>query len=225
MKKVVLLSGGIDSTTCLAQAVQVCGAENVTALCVFYGQKHSREMAAARKVAAYYGVRLLEHDIAGIMSYSNCSLLAASSEAIEHKSYAQQLAEHGEGTVATYVPFRNGLLISVAAAITISLGADAICYGAHADDAAGRAYPDCTPEFYAAMDTAIYEGSGKLCHLEAPLLNKNKAQIVELGLNLGAPYQYTWSCYEGGDRPCGECGTCIDRANAFKANGVDDPAL
>ena len=67
------------------------------------------------------------------------------------------------------------------------------------------------------MDTAIYEGSGKLCHLEAPLLNKNKAQIVELGLNLGAPYQYTWSCYEGGDRPCGECGTCIDRANAFKA--------
>ena len=111
MKKVVLLSGGIDSTTCLAQAVQVCGAENVTALCVFYGQKHSREMAAARKVAAYYGVRLLEQDIAGIMSYSNCSLLAASSEAIEHKSYAQQLAEHGEGTVATYVPFRNGLLM------------------------------------------------------------------------------------------------------------------
>ena len=105
MKKVVLLSGGIDSTTCLAQTVQVCGAENVTALCVFYGQKHSREMAAARKVAAYYGVRLLEQDIAGIMSYSNCSLLAASSEAIEHKSYAQQLAEHGEGTVATYVPF------------------------------------------------------------------------------------------------------------------------
>ena len=127
MKKVVLLSGGIDSTTCLAQAVQVCGAENVTALCVFYGQKHRREMAAARKVAAYYGVRLLEQDIAGIMSYSNCSLLAASSEAIEHKSYAQQLAEHGEGTVATYVPFRNGLLISAAAAIAISLGADAIC--------------------------------------------------------------------------------------------------
>ena len=231
MKKVVLLSGGIDSTTCLAQAVQVCGAENVMtegrcndfiALFVigkFYICK------IIQHLLAYYGVRLLEQDIAGIMSYSNCSLLAASSEAIEHKSYAQQLAEHGEGTVATYVPFRNGLLISAAAAIAISLGADAICYGAHADDAAGRAYPDCTPEFYAAMDTAIYEGSGKLCHLEAPLLNKNKAQIVELGLNLGAPYQYTWSCYEGGDRPCGECGTCIDRANAFKANGVDDPAL
>ena len=109
MKKVVLLSGGIDSTTCLAQAVQVCGAENVTALCVFYGQKHSREMAAARKVAAYYGVRLLEQDIAGIMSYSNCSLLAASSEAIEHKSYAQQLAEQQQRQDAHHKQDRPGL--------------------------------------------------------------------------------------------------------------------
>lgn len=225
MKKVVLLSGGIDSTTCLALAVSECGGENVTALSVFYGQKHSKEMAAARNVAAHYGVRLLEQDIAGIMSYSNCSLLAGSSEKIEHKSYAEQLAEHGEGTASTYVPFRNGLLISAAAAIAISLNADAICYGAHADDAAGRAYPDCTPEFYAAMDSAIYEGSGHICRLEAPLLHKNKTQVVELGLSLGAPYKYTWSCYEGGDKPCGECGTCIDRANAFKANGVDDPAL
>ena len=182
-------------------------------------------MAAARKVAAYYGVRLLEQDIAGIMSYSNCSLLAASSEAIEHKSYAQQLAEHGEGTVATYVPFRNGLLISAAAAIAISLGADAICYGAHADDAAGRAYPDCTPEFYAAMDTAIYEGSGKLCHLEAPLLNKNKAQIVELGLNLGAPYQYTWSCYEAATGRAANAAPASTGPMPLRPTAVDDPAL
>lgn len=79
------------------------------------------------------------------------------------------------------------------------MGADAICYGAHADDAAGRAYPDCTPEFYAAMDTAIYEGSGKLCHLEAPLLNKNKAADSGAGTEAGAPYHIHWSCYEGGD--------------------------
>ena len=225
MKKVVLLSGGIDSTTCLAQAVQVCGAENVTALCVFYGQKHSREMAAARKVAAYYGVRLLEQDIAGIMSYSNCSLLAASSEAIEHKSYAQQLAEHGEGTVATYVPFRNGLLISAAAAIAISLGADAICYGAHADDAAGRAYPDCTPEFVDAMRKAILEGTGGQLTLRAPLIMFNKGEVVKAGLSLKVPYKFTWSCYEGGEKPCGVCGTCRDRAHAFEVNGVKDPAL
>lgn len=225
MKKVVLLSGGIDSTTCLALAVEECKANNVVALCVFYGQKHSKEMVAARAVAKHYGVRLLEQDIAGIMSYSNCSLLAKSSESIEHKSYADQLKEHGEGTMPTYVPFRNGLLISAATAIALSVDATAICYGAHADDAAGRAYPDCSPEFYTAMDRAIYEGSGNICHLDAPLLHKNKAQVVELGLRLGVPYELTWSCYEGKTNPCGECGTCIDRKNAFKANGVTDPAI
>lgn len=93
------------------------------------GKSTAKRWQRPGKVAAHYGVRLLEQDIAGIMSYSNCSLLANSSAAIEHKSYADQLAEHGEGTVATYVPFRNGLLISAAAAIAISLGADAICYG------------------------------------------------------------------------------------------------
>lgn len=98
-------------------------------------------------------------------------------------------------------------------------------YGAHADDAAGRAYPDCTPEFADYMNKAIFEGSGRTTHLEAPLINLNKAGVVKLGLELKAPYQFTWSCYEGGEKPCGTCGTCIDRAMAFEANGVKDPAL
>ncbi len=131
----------------------------------------------------------------------------------------------GEGTVDTYVPFRNGLFLSFAAAVAVSVGAEVIYYGAHADDAAGRAYPDCTPEFETAMNTAIYEGSGRTCHLEAPLLSWNKAGVVKEGLRLGAPYELTWSCYEGGDKPCGVCGTCRDRAAAFAANGVKDPAL
>ena len=112
-----------------------------------------------------------------------------------------------------------------AAAIATSVHAGIVYYGAHADDAAGRAYPDCTPEFEEAMDRAIYEGSGRLVRLYAPLLNWNKAQVVKYGLELKAPYHLTWSCYEGGDTPCGKCGTCIDRAKAFEANGVSDPAM
>ena len=131
----------------------------------------------------------------------------------------------GEGTVATYVPFRNGLFLSYAAAIAISVHASVVYYGAHADDAAGRAYPDCTPEFEKAMNIAIYEGSGRTVQMHAPLLNWNKAQVVKYGLELKAPYHLTWSCYEGGDKPCGKCGTCIDRAKAFEANGVADPAM
>ena len=160
MKCVVLLSGGVDSTTCLAMALEKYKKEDVLALTSYYGQKHAKELE-----------------------------------------------------------------LSFAAAIAVSVGAEVIYYGAHADDAAGRAYPDCTPEFETAMNTAIYEGSGRSCHLEAPLLSLNKAGVVKEGLRLGAPYELTWSCYEGGDKPCGVCGTCRDRAAAFAANGVADPAL
>jgi len=227
MKKtvVVLLSGGIDSTTCLALAVKKYGSEKVLALTTFYGQKHAKEMAAAKAVSQYYGVMQLTSDLSAAFKFSDCSLLQTSSQTIDHTSYAQQLAKMGgTGTVATYVPFRNGLFLAFAAALAVSVGAKEIYYGAHADDAAGRAYPDCTPEFETAMDTAIYEGSGHTCRLAAPLLNMNKAAVVKTGLELKAPYELTWSCYEGGDKPCGTCGTCIDRAKAFAANGIKDPA-
>ena len=226
MKCVVLLSGGVDSTTSLAIAQAKYKKEEVLALTVYYGQKHDKELQAARAVAAHYGVEQQEINLAQAFSYSNCSLLQKSDQAIAHTSYADQLAaQGGAGTVATYVPFRNGLFLSYAAAVAVSVGAEVIYYGAHADDAAGRAYPDCTPEFETAMNTAIYEGSGRTCHLEAPLLAWNKAGVVKKGLELGAPYELTWSCYEGGETPCGVCGTCRDRAAAFAANGVADPAL
>lgn len=224
-KAVVLLSGGIDSTTCLAMAVSKYGAKNVLALSLYYGQKHERELGSAMEVALYYGVDYLVQQISGAFDSSDCSLLAGRKD-IKHESYAEQLAEMGgEGTVETYVPFRNGLFLSYAAAIAISVGAEVVYYGAHADDAAGRAYPDCTPEFKEAMCTAIFEGSGHTLTMEAPLLYCNKAEVVRTGLELGAPYHLTWSCYEGGDKPCGKCGTCIDRQKAFEANGVKDPAL
>lgn len=226
MKAVVLLSGGIDSTTCLAIAVRKYGAENVTALTAYYGQKHARELESAKKVAEFYHVEHAECNLSKVFAFSECPLLNGSKNAIPHKSYSEQLEEKGgSGTVDTYVPFRNGLLLSYAAAVAISIGAGFIYYGAHADDAAGRAYPDCTPEFKWAIDNAIYEGSGHLCAIEAPLLYMNKAEVVKTGLQLGAPYHLTWSCYEGGEKPCGTCGTCLDRKKAFEMNGVADPAL
>ena len=96
-------------------------------------------------------------------------------------------------------------------------------YGAHADDSAGNAYPDCSKAFNDAMNTAVYEGSGKQLSIEAPFVGMNKAGVVKLGLEIGVPYELTWSCYEGNDEPCGKCGTCIDRIAAFEANDVKDP--
>lgn len=225
-KALVLLSGGIDSTTCLAIAVNTYGADNVLALSVYYGQRHDKEIMAADKVSEYYGVHHVTIDLSMAFSYSNSPLLSKSTKVIKHESYAEQLAKlGGQGTVDTYVPFRNGLFLAYATAVAVSVGAKEVYYGAHADDAAGRAYPDCTPEFYKGMDEAIYYGSGEACHLVAPLLFMSKAQVIKKGLELKAPYKLTWSCYEGGDKPCGTCGTCVDRTKAFEANGIKDPAM
>ncbi len=224
-KAMVLASGGVDSTTCLGLAIDKYGKDNVIALSVSYGQKHTKELECAKAVAAHYGVELYSIDLAQIFKYSNCSLLKQSDQEVPHESYDEQLKEGDGSPVSTYVPFRNGLFLSTAASFALSKDCNVIYYGAHADDAAGSAYPDCTPEFNDAMNTAIYEGSGKQLRVEAPFINSSKADVVACGLKLGVPYELTWSCYEGGEEPCGECGTCIDRARAFELNGVEDPLI
>lgn len=226
MKALVLSSGGLDSTTALALAVKEYGHENVISLSVSYGQKHTKELKAAEEVAKYYDVEHMFVDLTAIFKYSNCSLLTGSTEEIPHESYAEQIKKtNGQTPVSTYVPFRNGLFLSVAASIALSKDCQYIYYGAHADDAAGSAYPDCSEVFNSAINTAIYEGSGKQLTVKAPFVGKNKSDIVAIGHKLNAPYHLTWSCYEGGEKPCGKCGTCIDRAAAFKANNLKDPAL
>lgn len=225
MKALVLFSGGVDSTTCLGLAIDKYGRENVLALSISYGQKHSKEIEASQKITDYYQVEHIYLDLAKIFEYSECSLLDHSNQEIPKEDYAKQLEKTDGSPVSTYVPFRNGLFLSSAASIALSKGCSVIYYGAHSDDAAGNAYPDCSDVFNNAMNAAIYEGSGKQLHIEAPFVSWTKSDVVKKGLELKVPYELTWSCYEGGDRPCGVCGTCIDRAKAFGLNGVSDPAL
>lgn len=225
MKALVLVSGGLDSTTSLAMAIEKYGKENVVALSVYYGQKHTKEIEAAQKITEYYQVEHISLDLTPIFQYSDCSLLAHSDKDVPHESYAEQLKETDGSPVSTYVPFRNGLFLSSAASIALSKDCGVIYYGVHADDAAGNAYPDCSTAFHEAMKQAIYTGSGNQLTIEAPFVNMTKAEVVAIGLKLKVPYELTWSCYEGGDEPCGVCGTCIDRAEAFRLNGIEDPAL
>ena len=225
MKVLVLLSGGVDSATCLGLAIHEFGKENVVTLSISYGQKHTKEMEAAKKIAAYYQVEFVCLDLAKIFEYSDCSLLAHSGQEIPNESYAEQIEKCGGKPVSTYVPFRNGLFLSSAASIALSKGCSKIYYGAHSDDAAGNAYPDCSSAFNEAMNQAIYIGCGKQLQIEAPFVLWSKAKVVKKGLELNVPYELTWSCYEGGEKPCGKCGTCIDRAIAFEKNVVIDPAM
>ena len=225
MKILVLASGGLDSTCLLHKAVKEYGAANVYALNMYYGQKHSKE--------AYCFMWQLERlnienykalDLSKIFEgYKGCTLLEGGGD-VPYGSYAEQLAKK-PGTVSTYVPFRNGLFLSVAASIALQEGCSIIWYGAHADDAAGDAYPDCTPVFIEAMSNAIWEGSGQAINMYGPWAKLNKAGVVAEGIAAGMTqedFQHTWSCYEGGDKPCGKCGTCIDRKAALEANDLTD---
>ena len=197
MKALVLISGGIDSTTCLALAVSKYGNKNVVGLSIYYGQRHDKEIQSADSVCKHYNVEHIKLDLSTMFEFSNCSLLQHSNEDIPEESYDKQLSQTNGKPVSTYVPFRNGLFLSSAAAIALSKDCSVIYYGAHADDAAGNAYPDCSPAFNNAMNSAIYEGSGKQLQIEAPFINLNKAGVVKMGLEIGAPYELTWSCYEG----------------------------
>ena len=225
MKALVLFSGGVDSSTCLAIAVDKYGSDEVLCLSVSYGQKHSKELSAAKAVAAHYGVKLKTLDLASIFEDSNCSLLRNSDEDIPLESYGEQLKKTGGAPVSTYVPFRNGLFLSCAASVALSFGCGEIFYGAHSDDAAGNAYPDCSQDFNDSINRAIYLGSGSRLRVTAPFIGMNKAQVVARGLELKVPYELTWSCYSGGEKPCGVCGTCRDRIAAFEKNGTVDPLM
>jgi 7-cyano-7-deazaguanine synthase len=151
--------------------------------------------------------------------------MAHSNKEIAKESYAKQLEKQDGKPVSTYVPFRNGLFLSSAASIALSKGCSLIFYGAHSDDAAGNAYPDCSDAFNEAMNRAIFIGSGEQLKIEAPFISMSKEQVVKTGLDLKVPYEMTWSCYEGEDQPCGLCGTCLDRIAAFEKNGIRDPLM
>lgn len=228
MKALVLSSGGVDSTTCIGIAVDRYGRENVVTASIIYGQKHSREVECAAKIAEYYGVKHIEEDISVVMKYAGnvCTLMKSSNEGVPEQSYADQIAQNGEVRVSTYVPFRNGVLLSVAAAYADSLfpGEEVeIFYGAHSDDAAGNAYADCSEEFASTMSKAINIGTYGKINVARPLISWSKAGVVREGLRLNVPYHLTTSCYNGREKACGVCGTCRDRIEAFRANSKIDP--
>ena len=225
-RAIVLSSGGIDSTTCVAYTVDYFGKQNVCTVSFLYGQKHSKELDCAKAIADYYGVNHYVLNISEILKYSDCPLMQNSTKDVELGSYSDQVTRNKDGMVSTYVPFRNGLMLSAAASLAFSLNPEEktdIVIGAHADDAAGNAYADCSFDFISSIDEAINIGTYGKIGIVAPFVNSNKSQVVKCGLNLKVPYNLTWSCYLGGNKACGKCGTCIDRINAFKLNGIVDP--
>lgn len=226
MKAVVLNSGGVDSTTCVSMAIDRYGKENVSTVSVFYGQRHMKELECAQNVADYYQIPHYTLDLSNIFKDCACPLLKDALDTIPHTDYSEQVSQSKDGIVPTYVPFRNGLILSVVASYSMSKYPDdliTLYLGNHADDSAGNAYPDCSESFSKAINEAISLGTAGHVTVLTPFATMNKPSIVREGLRFNTPYHLTWSCYEGGEKACGTCGTCRDRRRAFKLNGVEDP--
>ncbi len=218
---VVLLSGGMDSATCLALAAR--DDPPVHALTILYGQRHAREVAAARALAARY--RVASHTVLRLPLGS----LLASSLTDRRRPIPRGRSRPRGAIPSTYVPARNTVLLAIALGLAESRRAGAIYLGVNAVDYSG--YPDCRPEFLRAFTRlarlatrAGVEGPGAP-RIVAPLLRWSKAEIVRRGERLGVPWALTWSCYVGGRRPCGRCDSCRLRAQGFAEAGVADPTL
>lgn len=225
-KAIVSLSGGLDSTVCLALAIKEHGADNVSTISFNYGQKHRRELESAEKVSLHYGVHHEVIDIRDIFKGGNSTLLADNNYDILEGSYIEQQSRSGSSKVSSYIPFRNGLMLSILASKALSLypNDNIFLYLAnHMDDSANDAYPDCSLNFIESMNSAIEIGTYNQCHIKSPFVDKTKQDIVELGFELSAPFALTTSCYNGREKACGKCATCIDRLNAFKAFEKTDP--
>ncbi|HEX7392978.1 MAG TPA: 7-cyano-7-deazaguanine synthase QueC [Thermoplasmata archaeon] len=217
---VVLLSGGLDSSTVLAIASEK-GYE-IVALTFDYGQKHKRELNSARKIAKHFRVK--EHlvvplNIGELLKSSLTSKVMAipQRESLDHAS---------TGIPSTYVPSRNIIFLSIAASVAESRGAQAVYIAANSVDFSG--YPDCTPEFITAFQKVLDVGTkagkeGDGVTVEAPILTRSKAEIVKEAVRLKVPLELTWSCYKGGAKACGRCDSCLLRLEGFSKAGVKDP--
>jgi 7-cyano-7-deazaguanine synthase len=219
-KAVVLLSGGLDSTTTLAYAISK-GYE-VVPLTVSYGQRHSRELRSARAVAEHYGVK---HHVMTTLDLSFLTTSALTSKTVDVPQRAS-LDGASEEIPVTYVPARNIIMLSLAAGLCETVGGEAIFIGANAVDYSG--YPDCRPEFLEAFQNVLRVGTkagveGRPIRVEAPILKMSKGEIVALAKKLDAPLHLTWSCYQGGEKACGRCDSCLLRLKGFHEAGVKDP--
>lgn len=213
-KAVIIASGGMDSTTLLYDILsQGCDAY---ALSVNYGQRHAKELEFIGKTCKKLKV---SHKVVDL-STAGKELLGGN--ALTSKDIAVPEGDYKEENMKrTVVPNRNMILLSLAVGYAISIGAKKVFYGAHAGDHA--IYPDCRKEFVEAMRRAVLLADWEPVELEAPYLDLSKADIVIKGKELGVDYSLTWSCYKGGKKACGKCGTCRERLEAFQKAGMTDP--
>ncbi|VAX40483.1 7-cyano-7-deazaguanine synthase [hydrothermal vent metagenome] len=215
MKTVALFSGGLDSTLLLYELLQE--GDEVLALSIDYGQRHRIELEYAQRIASLLNVQWEVADLSGITHLIAGSSQTSEEVAVPHGHYAE------ESMKQTVVPNRNMIMLSVAAGWAINQKANRVAYAAHGGD--HTIYPDCRPEFAKALDKTLQLADWHSVTLYSPFISLSKTELVQRGNLLNVDFSLTWSCYEGGKKHCGKCGTCVERKEAFKDAAVNDPTL
>lgn len=212
---VVVASGGLDSTA--AMALHHAAGDTITAVTINYGQRHVREIDAAREVATHYGADHVVVALPALGRVLTGSALTDPTVDVPHGHYA------APSMASTVVPNRNAILANVAVGVAVAQKADAVVLGIHAGD--HPIYPDCRPEFVDALRACVAAATAgyHTPRVEAPFVHWTKTAVAALAVRLGAPIDLTWSCYEGGHMHCGRCGTCVERQEALRNAGVPDP--
>jgi len=214
-KAVIIYSGGLDSTVLLTRCKKI--EDEVVALNFNYGSKHNKkERASAHKVCDKLDVELIEVNLPFINELFKSDLLQ-SGGTIPEGHYEDPTMRR------TVVPYRNGIMLSIAVGYAESIGAECVLLASHKGDRSQ--YPDCREEFTAAINEAAQLGTYNKVRIESPFNSLTKHEIVGIGLSIDAPMELSWSCYKGKDRPCLRCGTCYERAESFYMNNIKDPAL
>jgi len=215
MKTVLILSGGMDSATLLYDLLS--HGDSVEAIGVNYKQRHGKELTYAADLCNGLGVRFDVLDLSSLSGFLTGSSQSDPNVPVPFGKYDEPSMK------LTVVPNRNMFMLAAAGAVAIARKADRLAYGAHAGD--HTIYPDCRPEFVDAMGKAFGLCDWHTLSLHAPYISITKGDICKRGVALGVPYEKTWTCYVGGDRPCGRCGSCTERAEAFDFAGIPDPLL
>ncbi|HTC42634.1 MAG TPA: 7-cyano-7-deazaguanine synthase QueC [Candidatus Acidoferrales bacterium] len=223
VKAVVLLSGGMDSCVCTAIARERHGPGNIALLHASYGQRtEKRERQAFETIADFYAVeQRLPVKLDHFRAIGGSALTDTSINVPENKLEA--VPGRGSAIPVTYVPFRNAHFLSVGVSWAEAIGAQAVYIGAVAEDSSG--YPDCRPEYYRVFQELIRVGTRPETKIDiaTPVIAMKKNEIIRRGMELGAPLQLTWSCYQGEELACGKCDSCLLRLRAFAEAGIADP--
>jgi len=211
MKAIVVLSGGLDSTTALYHSVKHY--HEVEAISFNYGQNHVKELEFAKFHCAHLNIK---HTIINLDFSCFESSLLSGGEDIPEGHY------EAENMKSTVVPFRNGIMLSYAVGYAENCNAQDVILGSHAGD--HTIYPDCREIFTHHMNAAAEAGTYNAIQIVSPFNHLMKWDLVRIGSALGIDYSKTWSCYKGGEKPCGKCGTCVERIEAFEKNKLVDPS-